>query len=330
MLDRSFWFCFLVLLPQFSLAGEALDYFEFDEITEPEETLPYRDKDRMCKPRWNIFQPGKAEESYTNITDSLQKTAQWMDSFFGNPRQDEVLASSELRVTWTNEFIEGETGKTRLGLRGNLYLPRLQDKLQLVFEGEPDSSDIAGLESKNASSALRYTFLKSAARTLNVDFGLRGGLSDPRIYTRLWLRKEEQDGKKLQRITPSIAHDSGEGWEATLRLDTETYFLDRLFLRTTTEPGWQEKQHGLTVKQNFSLYRRLSALRYLAIDFLNDMTLRQVDSTLDMTRFRVRHRRNVWRNQLFLEVAPGLRFTKEENYASQLEITFNIEIVFSP
>lgn len=330
MLYRAFSLLILFFVAPALLACDDPDYCDFSESCEPEEKPDYIDKNRVCKPRRNIFSPKSVVESHSSITDSLQKTAQWMDSFFGNPRQDEVLASSELRVTWTNDFVEGETGKTRLSLRGNLYLPNLQDKLQLVFEGEPDKTDPAGLESENATSALRYTFLRNAAKSLNLDLGMRGGLSDPRIYTRLWLRKEQQDGKKLQRITPSIAHDSGEGWETALRLDTETYLLDRLFLRTTTQPGWQEKTHGVTVKQNFSLYHKLSELRYVAIDWLNDMTLRQVDPTLDITRLRIRHRRNLWRQQVFLEVAPGIRFTKEENYAKQFEITFNIEVVFSP
>lgn len=329
MFLRSFWLLALCF-PSVLLGNDEPDYYDFNELFDLAEPKEYVDKGKTCKPRRPLFSPEGAIESHSNITDSLQKTAQWMDSFFGNPRQDEVLASSELRVSWVNEFIEGETGKTQLSLRGNLYLPRLQDNLQLVFEGEPGEDDPAGLESENATSALRYTFLRSAAKSLNIDLGMRGGLSDPRIYTRLWLRKEQQKGKKLQRVTPSIAHDSGEGWETSLRLDTETYMLDKLFLRTTTQPGWQEKTHGLSLKQNFSLYRKISSLRYLAFDWLNDMLLKQVDSTLEITRLRLRHRRNLWRHQLFLEVAPGVRFTEEENYAGQLEIAINVEVVFSP
>ncbi len=320
--------CFTV---QTAAAGEALRSLDEMDLSLDEEPPAHTsDKPNVCHPLRFFITPKMAVESHTSITNSLQKTAQWLDRFFGDPRQDETLASSELRLSWNNEFVESYTGNTRLNLRGNLYLPSLQNRLQLVFEGEPDQNDLSGLENKNASSALRYTFLRNAVKTLNLDLGMRGGLLDPRIFTRLWMRREKQTEKNLHRITPSLGHDSGEGWEADLRFDNEYYIFTDTFLRSTTRPRWQEKVNGLAFDQNLSLYQRLSPLRYIALDWLNTFSYDTHRGYWDITRFRVRHRRNLWQHQLFLQVAPGVRFAEEVSHRMQWEFSISLEVVFSP
>ena len=252
-----------------------------------------------------------------------------MDHFFGNDRVEESTASSELRLSWSNSFQESTTPNSRLRLRGKLYLPHMQKKLQLVFEGEPDKKDISGLDNENSTSALRYSLVESALKSINLDLGFRGGFSDPRLFIRLWSRKTLiHDKRKLHRISPALSYDTRLGWETYLRYDTEYKPRKKIFLRTTTKPGWSEDKDGFTFEQNFTLYKQISAHKLIAMDWLNSAVIYPYSDVV--SRIRIRHRRAIWMDKLFLEFAPGLQFTSENDFNPDWQAYITLEILFSP
>ncbi len=270
------------------------------------------------------------EQQHQQITQNLQETAAWLDSFFGSERVGEFdTASTELRVAWENNFLESENPNTRLKLRGKLRLPHMQKRLQLVFEGEPDERDPSGLDQENSSSALRYSVTRNTLRSIDLDIGFRGGLSDPRLFTRLKMRKILlRNDTQLHRLTPAITWDSRLGWELYVRHDSEFEPRKNIFFRATTQPGWSQDADGYTLAQNFTVFRKLSPHRYVALDWLNSGVVYPYS---DITsRIRVRFRRALRENQLYLELAPGLRFAEENDFRAQWEGYITLEVVFSP
>ena len=270
------------------------------------------------------------ERRHQRILENLQQTAVWLDSFFGSERIDEnQTAESELRVSWENSFRESQNPNTRLKMRGKLRLPHMQHKLQLVFEGEPDESDPSGLDQENASSALRYSVARNALRSIDFDVGFRGGLSDPRLFTRLRMQKLLLNNRQqLHRLTPAVTWDSRLGWELYVRHDAEFKPREKLFFRATTKPGWSQDADGYTLQQDFTIFYEASPHRFIALDWLNDAVVHPYS---DLTsRIRVRHRRALRENQLYLEFAPGLRFAEENDFRTQWEGYISLEVVFSP
>jgi hypothetical protein len=270
------------------------------------------------------------EERHKQITRNLQETATWLDSFFGNERVNEFdTASTELRIAWENNFLEYENPNTKLKMRGKLRLPHMQKRLQLVFEGEPDQRDPSGLDQENATSALRYNVMKSALKAVDFDIGFRGGFSDPRLFTRLRMRRLLLHNEtQLHRLTPAVTWDSRLGWELYVRHDSEFKPRDKLVFRATTKPGWSQDAKGYTLDQNFTIFREVSAHRFIALDWLNSAV---VHPYTDITsRVRIRHRRALRDNLLYLEFAPGLRFAEENNFRLQWEGYITLEVVFSP
>lgn len=268
--------------------------------------------------------------NHQRILRGLQDTAIWLDSFFGSDRIDEApTANSEMRLSWDNEFREGENPNTRLRLRGKLRLPHLNKRLQLVFEGEPDKDDPSGLKQQNATSSVRYSVMRSALRSVDFDVGFRGGLTDPRLFTRLRMQRTVlHNDYQLHRLTPAISWDTREGWELYVRHDAEFKPKPKIFFRTTTKPGWSEEKAGYTFEQNFTVFRELTTHRYIAFDWLNQAVLHPYS---DFTsRFRLRHRHALKENMLYLEVAPGVRFEQENNYRMEWEGYISLEMVFSP
>ena len=268
------------------------------------------------------------EQSHRRILENLQETATWLDSFFGSQRIDET-PSTELRIAWENNFLESEAPNTRLKMRGKLRLPRMQERLQLVFEGEPDEKDPSGLEQENASSALRYNITRNALKSIDFDLGFRGGLSDPRLFTRLRMQKRLlHSERQLHRLTPAVTWDSRLGWTLYVRHDSEFKPRDKLFFRATTQPGWSQDERGYTLEQNFTIFRAISSHRYIALDWLNGGVVHPYSDIV--SRVRVRHRRALRENRLYLEFAPGLRFAEENGYRMQWEGYVSLEVVFSP
>ena len=270
----------------------------------------------------------KLARGHAAITQRLQETASWLDSFFGDEREDEELASSNLRFGVSNTFLELESAKTRLFLRGKVVLPRLERRVQLVFEGTDDGS-LSDPADQQASSSIRYTIRDTKKKKLSLSTGFRGGLTDPHIFTQLRLRKKINRGDWLTRVTPALIYDTRDGWEAVLRIDNEHEIGEHLFFRSTTQPIWADREAGLILRQDFTVFKRLSPLRYLAFDWLTEF-VNDEHNKLEITQLRLRHRRAIWRDKMFLEFAPGLRFADEHEHRLQWEGFITLEMMFSP
>lgn len=262
------------------------------------------------------------------ITQRLQKTASWLDSFFGDEREAEELASSNIRFGLSSSFLELEDAEHRVFVRGRVVLPRLERRLQLVFEGR-DDNNLSDTTDQEASSVLRYSIKDTEKNKLSFDAGFRGGVTDPRAFTRLRLRKTIHRTDWLTRLSPALVYDTHDGWEAYLRIDNEHEVGKDLFFRSTTRPVWADREIGISLDQNFTIFKRLSHLRYIAFDWLNHFVNHE-HNKLDSSRLRVRFRRAVWQDKLFLEFAPGLLFADEHEHRLQWEGYVTLEMVFSP
>ncbi len=271
---------------------------------------------------------GFLARSHQAITEGLQDSTRWLDRFFGDERIEED-ARSELRLGLTTSFLEGEGVQFGTRLRGRVNLPRISRRFQLLFEGEPDENDPTGLRSETGSSALRLLVRSAPARQLSFAAGFRGGLKDPHLFIRTRLTRLYQDGLWVHRLTPAVTWIADDDWEAYLRHDLERTFAGRYFFRTTTKPKWRDKENGLRLEQNFTWIRRLSLLRYVAFDWLNDFYSER-DEKLEVSHLRVRYRRAVWYDKLFLEIAPGLRFHADQGFHPELEGYVQLEVVFAP
>jgi hypothetical protein len=270
----------------------------------------------------------KLAQGHAVITQRIQETAAWLDSFFGDKREDEELASSSLRFGLTSRFLELEPAKHRIFLRGKVVLPNLERRVQLVFEGSDDGG-LSNTADQQGSSSIRYSIKDTEKKKLSLDAGFRGGLTNSHIFTRLRLRNKIRSGEWLTRVTPALIYDTREGWEAFLRVDNERKIGQNIFFRSTTRPVWADKEIGISVEQDFTIYKRISRLRYLAFDWLSKL-INGEHTKLAITQLRIRHRRAIWRDKLFLEFSPGLRFADEHEHRLQWEGYITMEMLFSP
>ena len=263
------------------------------------------------------------------MNNSLQSTADWLDNIFLDERNDEETASTRLIVQLDNELIEAEGVSNDVALRGKIVLPNLNRRIRLIFEGDPDSNDPTGLqEDKNSSSAIRFLISENLRDRMNFDIGARGGLSNPRLFTRLQYRYQKDFGKTNIRFRPTIVWDTDRDREAYLQFDFERRYGEHYFFRMSTTPRIRDIKPGWQLEQNFTLYKDLGNSRYVALEWMNDLTS-EPDTELESSFLRLRFRREIWKKRLFVELGPGIRVVDKNDLRPQLDAYLRFELLFS-
>ena len=273
-------------------------------------------------------QPSWAERSHQKINQSLQATANWLDSFFASERFEQEQAWTRLKLQWTMNDAETEGFSSDVRLRGKVILPNLERRWQLVFEGDPEKDDITGLN-KDATSttSIRFVAREDKKSRLSFDAGIRGGFTNPRFRTSAQYRLEWESTRWLHRLRPTIEYDTREEWQAFILFDNERRFSDTLYFRSTTIPRWREDTAGYLLSQDFTLFRKLGDRRYLAFDWSNSFVTKP-NRKVDAVQLRLRFRREIWQDKLFVELGPGVRFLAEDHHEAEAVGFLRFELLF--
>jgi len=270
-----------------------------------------------------------ADESYRKMSRSLQSTADWLDNVFLTERDDDEHAWTRLIFRLDHEIIESEGVSTDFALRGKIVLPNLNRKIRLVFEGEPDSDDVTGLKSGNdTTSAIRVLLNEGIRNRLNFDIGGRGGLNDPRLFTRLQYRYQQDYGDINLRYRPTLTWDTDDEWEGYLQFDFEQNFLDTYFFRATTIPRYNSRVDGWELEQNFKLFKEFINDQYVAVEWNNDFKS-EPNFEVRASYLRLRYRREIWKQRLYFELGPGIRFVDDNDLRPQVDAYLRFELLLS-
>ncbi len=88
------------------------------------------------------------DDSHAFATERAQELTEWMDGFFGDPVYELEKPESLMRLEWENTWDQQDNSNTRLRLRGKVRLPRLSERLSIIFSGEDgDSTQQSGQSS---------------------------------------------------------------------------------------------------------------------------------------------------------------------------------------
>src|SRR5690606_28834221 len=80
-----------------------------------------------------FFSLGWLDQTQSNLSGRADNLAGRLDRFFGVERSDLEAAYSSLRLGTEMRIDEGEGIEPRLRLRGRLYLPRIDERVSLIF-----------------------------------------------------------------------------------------------------------------------------------------------------------------------------------------------------
>ena len=126
------------------------------------------------------------DRAHQSAATSVDNMALWIDGVFGDQvTEEEALAQSYLRIIGRYEWNEGAENSNNLRVRGTLYLPKVNDRLALLFDdddiGEQELDTIPGAGSESPDLGIQWRLLKQASSSIDVtahwrDSGIRPGL----------------------------------------------------------------------------------------------------------------------------------------------------------
>lgn len=287
----------------FALNAHALGQSS-DEVASPElksENVATAARERA--ERW-------VDSSHRFATDRTMALTRWVDSFFGDMDGDAEIAESRLRLKITADWDERVGTETRVSVGGKVNLPRLADRVDLVFRGDDPDELVPGDEDDPSQSqvGLQVMLDESASGNHRTDFtvGLSGAGPKPGVkyrYKTLW-------GPNTSfRFSQRAQYDFDDGGFATTKLDIDYALSRRSLIRTQNRVLYGENSDGAEWSSNIGVVRQWAVengFERAAYLYAGIRGHTEPDSYRENYQVGLRLRAQAIREFLFFELEPTL------------------------
>ena len=279
-------------------------------------------------------QPSWFDRSQRYVANSSDAMADWIDHFFGAPRSDLEAADSTLRLITSSRWEGGTDEGVDMRLRGNVHLPRLSQRLSLVFADEEDDepypeSDLPLLEDRNnTNAALQYNVREKQGSRLDLKLGLSSNIK-LKASARYRYELPWRD-KLINRFTETVYFRDGEGFGSRSELDHDWLVGDRGLLRWSNSGTFAEEKPGVSWTSRLKLSGRLNERSALSgFTWISGETRPQY--LTESYGVGMRYRRNFYRRWLYYELEPAYAWRRpdidSERHGGWL-VTARLEILF--
>ena len=250
------------------------------------------------------------DSSHRFATDRTMALTRWVDGFFGDVDADAEIAESRLRLKITTDWDERLGIETRMSLGGKVNLPRLADRVDLVFRGDDPDELVPGDEDDPSQSQVGLQVLldESASGNHRTDFtvGLSGAGPKPGVkyrYKTLW-------GPNTSfRFSQRAQYDFDDGAFATTKLDIDHALSRRSLIRTQNRVLYGEKSDGMEWSSNLGVVRQWAVengFERAAYLYAGVKGQTEPDSYRENYQVGLRLRAQAIREFLFFELEPTL------------------------
>jgi hypothetical protein len=236
-----------------------------------------------------------------------------VDRFFGVPRSDLEAAYSSLRISVEQFWHENNSSDTNLRLRGKIHLPRINERVSLIFsedEGEggdfyeQNNLDNPEIESINAN--LQFNILDRVRNRLDFRIGLRSSL---KAKTSIRYRYELPSGDNIQhRFAQTLYFIDGDGFGSLSRYELDRALSQTSLLRWSNDLRVEDDIAGTNWGSQLSYSRQVSD--QTALLFFTRINAQTDPNYIQNFDFGFRLRKNIGRPWLFAELEPGHSWTK--------------------
>tara|TARA_R110000772_G_scaffold196899_14_gene307673 strand:- start:507 stop:1466 length:960 start_codon:yes stop_codon:yes gene_type:complete len=272
-------------------------------------------------PEEGSFGLGWLDETQAFASNSVDNLAVKIDRFFGEPRSDLEAAYSSLRISAEQLSHEDNNSSYKLRLRGKVHLPRIDERLSLLFsEDEGEGTDfyaqnnLDSTQQESIKANLQFNLVDRVRNRLDFRLGLRTSLKGK---ASLRYRHELPSGDNLQhRFAQTLYFRDGDGFGSLTRYELDKSLNDNSLLRWSSDLRFEEEYSGGHWGSQLSYSRQVSdktALSYY--------TRINGESSPDYIRsydIGLRVRKNIGRPWLFAELEPGHAWTKSTPESKRL------------
>lgn len=251
----------------------------------------------------------RTQASASNRADAL---ARRLDRVFGVERSDLEAAYSSLRFGTEFRYTEGDGIEPRVRLRGRLHLPRINERISLIFSEDKGegSSYYSQNELLNEPQSTRVNLEVNLAETDRHRFDFRVGLrSNLKLRTSVRYRYEDAlTENMLHRLSETVYFIDGTGLGSFTQYQVDRALNDVSLIRWSNEFRAEEDFDG--VEWSTSLNHVSSYDNNLAMIYFVSMSGLSDNDYVSRYQIGARLRRNIARPWLFLELSPAYRWDK--------------------
>jgi len=257
--------------------------------------------------------PSWVDETHAVATNRAQALAQWTDSFFGSPVQDAERSDTFIRVIAADDWDHKDGHDLKFRVRGQVHLPRISNRLDLVFAGDEDDENLAGddTNSRSEEGGLRYRMSEKRRGRLDATFGLSSSGVVPGVRYRF---QDAISDNSWYRFTQRFQYDTGDGVRSISQLGLHRYLSEGSMLRLKgqiryrEEKGFWDWRGSIIYRQWLSDHEKFpSALQYFIGWGGND----DPEPATRNFRLGVLLRKQWLRPYLYYEVEPNYSLRKD-------------------
>jgi hypothetical protein len=283
---------------------------------------------------------GAVDVVHATISRGVLGTADWLDSFFDDPRYQVEENRTRVKVGLDYFLEEGSGPDISVPISVKIALPHFQKKARIVVVGTPDNdleaqtgvagtavSRLPGAQENNVTTAFDYFFKATDRKNVAVRVGVRFREGEPELFVQPRYRLLIPLDPWALRFTQSFRWWTEFGWEEATTVDLERTVGTDLFFRTTVQGAWAQEEHGYLYSLSFVLRQPLSPRHALQYEWINNFETRPKNQAVEYLAI-VRYRQKIWRDWLFYEIAPQARFPRDRDFDFTPGILFRLEMIF--
>lgn len=252
------------------------------------------------------------DSSHTYASDSAQALTEWLDAYFGDPLYDAERAESFLRLEVLNDWDQEDGNSVKLRLRGQVQLPKISQRVHLVFRGEESDSLDADEQEEEDSVGLQYQVLEGGRSRLDVTLSYASSHLKPGIRYR---NEGAFSDLYSYRLTQRLQYEDGEKFFSTTLADLNRAVGGNAAWRWSNRLLYGEETEGAEWRTRFSLRQRLreGSERPLAMSYFSTISgVTRPDSFVKNYKLGVLFRRQFFRDFLFFEFEPAYNWRRRE------------------
>lgn len=290
--------------------AENLNEPTYDERAASTATANQANPDQSKQASW-------LDKSHAYASHSTDTLANWIDDFFGVPRADFESAYTSLRLSFENEWEDTEGNDSNVRLRGKVHLPKINERLSLIFtddENEESENVDTGINAvtgkkENTKVGLQYNIQDDKRSRLDFSVGIRSSLKGK---ANVRYRYQVPWGQKYtHRFTEMLYFIDGEGFGVRSGYELDRTIDENRLLRWANNLKFSEDTDGVHWSTRLLLGERLdeqSAISY----FIWSGGETRPNYLTTSYGIGARYRRTFYRPWLFYELEPAYAWKREE------------------
>ncbi|HKL78184.1 MAG TPA: hypothetical protein VJ985_07470 [Gammaproteobacteria bacterium] len=269
---------------------------------------------------------GLVARVHDTLSKSVTNTAVWLDAFFLTERMEQEANETHILLRTDTLWRKGNNIRQQADGLFRVVLPTLQDRLQLLVTSSEDGQLLDDEEAGAASTlsdedganetnlVLQYLAKLSRRRDIRFETGARLQGATPVMFTGARYRYVFfEQAPWSARFTEQARWYTDSGWESRARLTLDRQLTTDLLTRFEVTNDWYQFREGFFYQAGPILFQSLSEKRVIRYEAMTNWQT-QPRKRLERGHLRVRYRQQIWREWVFMELAPEVTFPRSRDY----------------